>query len=610
MVQPHALNLSPYPMPACLRPHLGSAVKSLLGLALVALALLSSSLAESRPNIIVIMADDQGWGDLGAHGHPSIHTPHLDGLARDGAQFSRFYVQPVCAPTRAEFLTGRYHLRGGVTGVSEGLERLALREETLADVLKAAGYATACFGKWHSGSQYPYHPNGRGFDEFYGFTSGHWGSYWDAMMDHNGQVETGVGFMADDLTDHTIRFMQQNQAADQPFFTFLAFNTPHSPMQVPDPFYQRWDGAPIPSDHRFARIEDPDHTRAALAMVENLDANVGRILAAIDDLALAESTVVVFLSDNGPNGARWNGDLKGRKGSTDEGGVRSPLFLRWSGHVAPGLVVGPRGAAIDLLPTLLELAQVEHQPKRPLDGRSFAPTLLGQASSAPDRLLFSHWNDRVSVRDSRWLLDHTGALFDLSIDPLQLADVTVKYPAITRDLQSAVTAWREDMTATGADQHPPMIVGHPGTEFTPLPARDATLHGNLQRSNKYPNCSYVQHWQSAADSLSWAVEVPAPGKFEVVIYYTCAPDSVGTEFTFNWQDASTRARITTAWNPPATGAEHDRVPRQESYVKVFKPLSLGTVHLLAGSGEMSLRAAELKGREAGEFRLLTLRRIE
>lgn len=590
-------------------PSFSSAPKRFLVLALTFSLLSVSGTAERPPNIIVVMADDQGWGDLSAHGHPSIQTPHLDSLAQDGAQFSRFYVQPVCAPTRAEFLTGRYHLRGGVTGVSEGLERIALREETIADVLSSAGYATATFGKWHSGSQFPYHPNGRGFQEFYGFTSGHWGSYWDAMMDHNGQVETGQGFMADDITNHTIKFMRDNHSADRPFFTFLAFNTPHSPMQVPDEFFDRWADKPIPSDHRFARREKPEHTRAALAMVENLDHNVGRILEAIDELSITESTIVVFLTDNGPNGARWNGDFKGQKGSTDEGGVRSPLFLRWPGQVPAGHIIAPRGAVIDLLPTLLDLAQVDHTPKNKLDGRSFASSLRGESTAIPERLIFSHWRDRVSVRGSRWMLDYEGELFDLSSDPRQEHPVTQNYPEITSSLQTAVTNWRADIAATGADQHPPMIVGDPGTEFTPLPARDANLHGNLKRSNKFPNCSYVLNWQSAEDYLSWEVDIPADGRFEVVIYYTCAVEDVGSEFSLHWQDRFVGTRVIEAWNPPATGAEHDRFIRQESYVKVFKPLSLGEIDLPAGSGPMTLRVDKVLGQAAGEFRLLTLRRV-
>jgi arylsulfatase A-like enzyme len=565
--------------------------------------------AETRPNIIVIMADDQGWGDLSGHGHPTIRTPNLDGLSRDGAHFQRFYVQPVCAPTRAEFLTGRYHLRGGVTGVSEGLERLSLREETIADVLRQSGYATACFGKWHNGSQYPYHPNGRGFDEFYGFTSGHWGSYFDAMMDHNGQVETGRGYMADDLTDHTVEFIKKQASSSQPFFTFLAFNTPHSPMQVPDEYWDRWSDREVPAQHRFADREDREHSRAALAMVENLDANVGRILGELDQLGISENTIVVYLSDNGPNGHRWNGDLKGTKGTTDEGGVRSPLFLRWSGTVPPNSTINVPGGAIDLLPTLLELAAIEHPSKYPLDGKSFAGALLQTAPPPAARLIFSHWNDRVGVRGERWMLDHTGELFDLANDPLQYHAVTSSQPTIAATLQHAVDDWRAEMLATGADRHPPMLVGHPGTEYTPLPARDAELHGSLKRSNKYPNCSYVHQWYSADDYLSWPVEVPTSGRFEVEIYYTCAPENVGSELEFAWLGSSTRARITTAWNPPESGGEHDRIPRQESYVKDFKRFSLGEINLAAGSGTMALRVTDLAGDEAPEFRLLTLRRI-
>lgn len=224
--------------------------------------------APSRPNVLVIVADDQGWGDLSVHGNSAVATPRLDRLAREGVQFAHFFVQPLCAPTRAELLTGRYHPRGGVTGVSTGAERLDLGERTIADVFRAAGYATAAFGKWHNGTQPPYHPNSRGFDEFYGFTSGHWAQYIDAAMDHNGRPVTGRGYMPDDLTDRALAFLTEPREA--PAFVWLAYNTPHSPMQVPDRW---WDAARerrLPA-HRYSADEDVPHTRAALAMVENLD---------------------------------------------------------------------------------------------------------------------------------------------------------------------------------------------------------------------------------------------------------------------------------------------------------------------------------------------------
>ncbi len=176
-------------------------------LVFAALLVLTSRIQAAPPNIVIFLADDQGWGDLSATGNQNIRTPNIDSLARDGATFDRFFVCPVCAPTRAEFLTGRYHLRGGVRGVSTGQERLNLDEKTLADAFKAAGYATAAFGKWHNGSQWPYHPNARGFDEYYGFTSGHWGEYFEAPLEHNGQPVRGHGYVADDFTDHALAFI-------------------------------------------------------------------------------------------------------------------------------------------------------------------------------------------------------------------------------------------------------------------------------------------------------------------------------------------------------------------------------------------------------------------
>src|SRR5688500_12824187 len=179
-----------------------------------------------RPNVVIFLADDQGWGDFSLTGNPQVQTPHIDSLARDGVSLANFFVCPVCSPTRAEFLTGRYHPRCGVRGVSTGQERMDLDEATIAEAFQAAGYATACFGKWHNGSQWPYHPNARGFDEYYGFTSGHWGEYFDAPLEHNGQPVRGKGFTVDEFTERGIEFIEQH--GEQPFFCYFAYNTPHS----------------------------------------------------------------------------------------------------------------------------------------------------------------------------------------------------------------------------------------------------------------------------------------------------------------------------------------------------------------------------------------------
>src|SRR5688572_18353146 len=297
--------------------------------------------AAPRPNVVVILTDDQGWGDLSASGNTDLSTPNIDSLAAGGVSLDRFFVCAVCSPTRAEFLTGRYHPRGGVRGVSTGGERLDLDERTIADVFKAAGYATGAFGKWHNGTQYPYHPRGRGFDEYYGFTSGHWGTYFDPPLDHNGELVRGKGFIVDDLTDRAMAFMEASARSGRPFFCYVPYNTPHSPMQVTDRFWERFAKADLPMRGVNPRQEDLGHTRAALAMCENVDWNVGRMLAKLEDLKLARDTIVVYFHDNGPNGGRWNGGMRGRKGSVDEGGVRSPLLVRWPGKIPAGRNVKP-----------------------------------------------------------------------------------------------------------------------------------------------------------------------------------------------------------------------------------------------------------------------------
>ena len=312
----------------------------------------------SHPNVVVILTDDQGWGDLSLNGNSNLSTPSIDSLARDGASFDYFYVCQVCAPTRAEFLTGRYYPSTGVSGVSRGEERLDPEETTVAQLFKKHEYATGAFGKWHNGTQPPYHPNFRGFDEFYGFTSGHWGHYFSPPLDHNGKPIRGNGFVIDDFTDQAIQFIRRSNQRGAPFFCYLPYNTPHSPMMVPDEFYRRFEGVDPPMRHRDSDKEDLMMTRAALAMVENIDWNVGRVLQTLEDLRLVDDTIVVFFCDNGPNSFRWNGDMKGRKGSIDEGGVRSPLLVRWPGTIPANTQIGQISGAIDLLPTLCELAGV------------------------------------------------------------------------------------------------------------------------------------------------------------------------------------------------------------------------------------------------------------
>ena len=560
---------------------------------------------DHRPNVVLILTDDQGWGDLSLHGNEDVQTPHLDGLAREGARFDWFYVSPVCSPTRAELLTGRYHPRTGVYSTSAGGERLALDETTIAESFQAAGYATGYFGKWHNGTQYPYHPNARGFGEFYGFTSGHWGHYFDWPLEHNGERVQGAGYVTDDFTNHALRFMEQHR--EEPFFTYLAYNAPHSPMQVPDRFYNDFAKAEIERNPRYADREDVSHTRAALAMVENIDWNVGRILQGLDALGLAEETIVVFLSDNGPNGWRWNGGMKGRKGSTDEGGVRVPAFVRWPGHIEAGTKIPQIAGAIDMLPTLTDMAGVPIVGEKPLDGVSLKPLLMGRADSWPDREIFSSWRGQVSVRTQQYRLDHDGRLYDMAADPGQHHDLSDEHPAVAARLQQARAAWRKDVLLGSASRDRPFTVGYPAFPTTYLPARDGVGHGGIERSNRFPNASYFTNWTSTQDSITWDLDVATSGRYEAVVYYTARAQDLGSSVALSFGKHSVRTQITEAHAPPLVGGGRDRVPRQESYVKSFKPLRLGVLPMEAGRGILTLRATEVPGPAVMDVRYVRLR---
>ncbi len=570
----------------------------------------SQAQPDRSPNIILILADDQGWGDLSLQGNTNLHTPHINNLAKEGAQFQYFYVSPVCSPTRAELLTGRYHPRMGVYSTSAGGERINLDETTIADVFKLAGYATAAFGKWHSGMQYPYHPNGRGFDEFYGFCSGHWGNYFSPMLEHNGQLVQGEGFIVNDLTNRAMTYMDQNQK--KPFFLYMAYNTPHSPMQVPDDWWNKFKDKDLKMRHQNAEEEeDIEFTKAALALSENIDWNVGRLTKKLEDLHLEENTIVIYMSDNGPNSWRWNGGMKGRKGSTDEGGVRSPFVIRWPGNIQAGKEIGQIAGAIDLLPTLTDMAGIKASTHYTLDGVSLKPLLLQEDSTWKDRLIFSYWNGKTSVRSQQYRLDTDRHLYDMVRDPGQQHDVASQQPKVAKQMAKAMNRWNKEVASQlNKEDKRTFPLGHPDFAYTQLPARDGVAHGQIKRSNQYPNCSFFTHWTSIDDEITWDVDVVADGDFEVVLYYTCPKKDIGSTFELALGESRITSQITEAHDPPLQGMEHDKVKRIESYVKDFKPLKLGTMHLKKGSGQLRLKALDIPGEQVMDFRLMMFTRVD
>ena len=569
-----------------------------------------SCFAATKPNVIVFLTDDQGWGDLSLNGNTDLSTPNIDSLANDGASFEHFFVCPVCSPTRAEFLTGRYHVRGGVYSTSAGGERLDLDEVTIADTFRSAGYTTGAFGKWHNGMQYPYHPNGRGFDEFYGFCSGHWGDYFSPPLEQNGKIVKGNGFCIDDFTDKAITFIENSSKNKKPFFAYLPYNTPHSPMQVPDKWWDKFKNKKIKMRNRDPRREDIDHLRCALAMCENIDWNIGRVLKKINDLKIEKNTIVIFFHDNGPNGVRWNGGMKGRKGSTDEGGVRSPLLIRWPDKISKGIKINQITSVMDLLPTLTDCANIPISSEKALDGRSLKPLLLGERNKWKERTLINYWRGKTSARNQNFRLDHLGKLYDMTNDPGQLADISALRPKIRNQLLEEVSNWKETVLPELGKDERSFVIGHPNYRWTQVPARDGVSHGAIKRSGRFPNCSYYENWKTTEDKITWNCEVGATGTYEVSIHYALKKGDEGTVVQLSHNNASIEHKFTESHEVPSRGQENDRVERRESYVKDFKEIKIGKINLTKGKGELTLKALEIPGEESIEFRLIMLEKVQ
>ena len=577
---------------------------------ILTVVLVSCNPSESvdQPNVILILTDDQGWGDLSSNGNQSLSTPNIDKLAQSGVTFDRFFVSAVCSPTRAEILTGRYAARGGVFSTSAGGERLDLDETTVAEIFKQAGYKTAAYGKWHNGMQPPYHPNARGFEDFYGFCSGHWGNYFSPMLEHNGEIVKGEGFLVDDLTNHGIDFIEENQ--EQPFFLYLPLNTPHSPMQVPDRWWDKFKDAEIAQGGTLADREKIEHTRAALAMCENIDWNVGRIIEKLETLELTDHTIVIYLSDNGPNGHRWNGEMKGIKGSVDEGGVRSPLIMTWPTKLPAGSNVEQIASGLDLLPTLMDMASISMELEKPLDGVSLKPLLMERNQERGDRMIINHWRNRTSVRSQNYRLSHEGYLFDMINDPGQTRSVAIEKPEVFNRLMDAKLKWEEEVLGElYENESRPFPIGHPEFEYTQIPARDGTAHGNIERSNRWPNCSFFTNWIDLEDKVTWEAEVLADGDFEVEIYYTCPEEAIGSVIELSFGEEKLQGQIREAHDPELRGAENDRFERGESLVKDFKALKMGTIHLSKGINTLELKALEIPGSQVMDFRLLMFKKV-
>jgi len=357
-------------------------------------------------------------------------------------------------------------------------------------------------------------------------------------------------------------------------------------------------------------------------MIENQDMNVGRVLAKLKDHGLNENTIIVYFSDNGPNSMRWTGGLKGKKATTDEGGVRSVCYMRWPSKLPAGHTMTQIAGAIDLMPTLTSLAGIKRVGNKPLDGRDLSPLLLNQKIEWPERRIFSTWGGAVSVRTQTHRLDHAGKLYDMVADPGQTQAINDQAPALVAELTQAVKAWRSDVLGdrtegklkgdkkkgqgTSVDQRP-IPVGYPEFPITMLPARDGEPRGQVKRSSSAPNCSYCVNWRTKDDHMVWLREVHTAGRYEVTVDYTCKLSDAGSIVELSFLDTKLRAKVEPGWDPPLN-TNQDTLPRPEgeSQMKDFHTLKLGEIKLPAGRGPLTFQAIEIPGQSVMDVRRLTL----
>jgi len=395
-----------------------------------------------RPNVILLMTDDQGYGDLSCHGNPVLKTPHLDRLYAESVRFTDFHVNPFCAPTRASLMVGKVSDRTGVRRTLNMRNYLPTSETTMADVFRANGYRTGLFGKWHLGHNFPYRPIDRGFDEWFGIgdcglaaTSDYWGN--DRFGDHyqhNGRWEWAEGFNTDVFFDRAMQFMRGNH--NRPFFVYLPPNVPHFPWNVRAEWLEPYRGLDLPAelDNFYASIEQ-------------VDKNIGRLRRFLRQEGLADNTILIFLTDNGTGNHQnvYNAGMRQFKGSVYEGGHRVPCFIHWpAGSLGKPRDIETLTAHFDWLPTLAELCSLNVPAGLDLDGRSLVPLLRRSATQWEDRAWVLHsqngnetpqqWTSSV-VLTGRWRLINGRELYDIQADPSQKSDVAADHPDVVQQLR-------------------------------------------------------------------------------------------------------------------------------------------------------------------------------
>ena len=461
-------------------------MKKILSLTLLAVcAWIHPASAGQKPNVIIILADDMGYGDIAAHGNPVIRTPNFDKLHAESARLTDFHVDPTCSPTRAALLTGKYSHRVKVWHTIAAGNHLREGETTMADVFRANGYRTGMFGKWHLGSNLPYRPIDRGFDEWLGQGDGGTGTTADHFLNdrvndqylHNGKWRQIDGWAPEIFFNATIEFARASKKQDKPFFAYLATYLPHTPITLPDP---KW------ADHHLNKVDRG--TAYFLTAIERIDTMIGRLRDALATEDLARDTILIFLTDNGGTlGVNlFNGGMRGQKGQVYDGGHRVPCFIHWpAGNIRHGDDINALNAHIDILPTLADLCRLKLSGAPDFDGRSLAPQLLNPSAEVPDRTLFVElqrnftpvkWESTAGMT-TRWRLIDDKELYDIKADPGQERNLIADHPDIARSIRSEFeTYWkrvtpgdRDRVEFIVGDAREPETFLHSSDWYLPLP---------------------------------------------------------------------------------------------------------------------------------------------
>jgi arylsulfatase B len=482
------------------------------------LALVPSLLlpAGEKPNVILIITDDQGYGDLSCHGNPVLKTPSLDKLHAASIRLTDYHVSPTCSPTRSALMTGRFTNRTGCWHTINGRSILRENEVTMEHLFQEAGYATAMYGKWHLGDNYPSRPEDKGFTEVYrlggggvGQTPDYWdNAYFDGAYHHNGKIEPATGYCTDVFFTKAMDFMKARAAEKKPFFVYLATNAPHGPNHAPPESAEPYAELGVGMAHFFG-------------MIANIDENIGRLRDMLDKEGLAENTVFIFTTDNGTAGGGkvFNAGMRDMKGSEYDGGHRVPFFLHWpSKGWDTGRDIGQLTAHIDILPTLVDLLGLPAPKGPPIDGTSLVPLLEGRTEGWPDRILVTDsqristpvkWR-KSSVMTSRWRLINGEELYDIKADPGQDQNLAAGNPAVVQQLRGAYEAWWSGMEPSFADDCE-IHLGNPAENPSILTAHDWLLPE--ERASPW-NHAAIRAQQGEKEGF-WAVNVESAGRYRI-----------------------------------------------------------------------------------------------